>query len=292
MTNGKMAIRCVFLKMECYQPTRVFKVRGAANKMLRLGGTNLGRGVVAASSGNHGIAVAYVAHALQTPATIVVPTSAVIEKVAAMKELDANVVEHGLTHSDRFSRALQIQKQTGAVLVPPFDDAEVIAGQGTIGLEIVEDLPDVETILVPVGGGGLIAGISLAVKSLNVDAQLYGVQSEKVPSMHVSIQNGKPVRLHDTRTVADGLAAEEPGQITFRMTQQYVKKTLLVSEERILESTRLSIELLHLLIEPSAASVIAALGDGYHPRKGENVVLVISGSNISLDLLREMLRGE
>lgn len=279
----------VFLKLECFQPTRVFKIRGAANKMLQLNRAQRDRGVVAASSGNHGLSVAYVARLIGATATIVVPASAVREKVEAIKELGARVVEHGRTHAERYARAVQIQKEQDAVFVHPFDDPEVIAGQGTIGLEILEDLPEVDTILVPVGGGGLISGISLAVKTGRPEAKVYGVQSDRAPSMYESLKANKPVRLNDTNTIADGLAPGEPGQLTFRIVKKHVDGVVLTSEHKIESATKLALETLHLLIEPSGAAVIAALDGSYRPRRGETLVLVISGGNISLDLLRRLL---
>jgi len=280
----------VFLKLECYQPIRVFKIRGATNKMLHLDDIQ-SHGVVAVSSGNHGLAVAYIARLLGTNATIVVPTSAVAEKVAAIKEQGATVIEHGRSHAERHARGLQIQKEQGAFLVHPFDDPDIIAGQGTIGLEILEDLPDVDTVLVPVGGGGLIAGISLAVKAEKPDIKVYGVQSERAPSMYESIKAGKPIRLDDSTTIADGLAPGEPGQLTFRITREQVDRILLTSEDDIRSATRMALESLHVLVEPSAAAVVAALRHSYRPRKGENLVLVISGGNISLRLLRDLLNS-
>lgn len=282
----------VFLKLECYQPIRVFKIRGAANKMLCLDSAQRAHGVVAASSGNHGLAVAYVAKLLNTSATIVVPTSAVAEKVNAIKELGATVIHHGRSHAERYARALEIQKEQGATLVHPFDDPEVIAGQGTIGLEILEDLPDVDTILVPVGGGGLISGISIVAKSEKPDTKVYGVQSNEAPSMYESLRAGKPVRLDNTNTIADGLAPGEPGQVTFRIVKEHVDGILLTSDERIRLATKMVLESLHLLIEPSAASVIAALPQSYHPRRNENLALIITGSNISLRFLRELITNE
>jgi threonine dehydratase len=211
------------------------------------------------------------------------------EKVDAIKEQGATVVEYGRSYADRYARALQIQRDRGTELVHPFDDPQVIAGQGTIGLEILEDLPEVDTIMVPVGGGGLVSGISLATKARRPEAKIYGVQSNKVPSMYESLKANKPVRLHDVSTIADGLAPGEPGQLTFRIVKKYVDGVVLTSEDKIRSATRLALESLHLLIEPSGAAVIAALDESYQPRKGENVVLVISGGNISLDLLRELL---
>jgi threonine dehydratase len=279
----------VFLKLECFQPTRVFKIRGAANKIVRISRAQRNRGIVAASSGNHGLSVAYVAKLIGIPATIVVPRTAVREKVEAIKEQGAMVVEHGRSHAERHARAEQIQKERDAMLVHPFDDPEIIAGQGTIGLEVLEDLPDVDTILVPVGGGGLISGISLAAKAERPETKVYGVQSDRAPSMYESLRAGKPIRLNDVSTIADGLAPGEPGQLTFYVAKNYVDGVALTSDEKIRSATKFALESLHLLIEPSGAAVIAALDGSYRPKKGENLVLVISGGNISLDLLRRLL---
>jgi threonine dehydratase len=279
----------IFLKLECYQPTRTFKIRGATNKILLLSKTERNHGVVAASSGNHGLAVAYVANLLGINATVVVPKSAVREKVEAIKEQRATVVEFGRSHPDRFQHALCIQRNEGAALVHPFDDPIVIAGQGTIGLEILEDLPDVDAVIVPVGGGGLISGVSLAVKAQRRGARIYGVQSDQAASMYQSLKTGKPTMLNDTHTIADGLAPGQPGELTFHITKENVDSILLTSEESIRSATRTALESLHLMIEPSAAAAIAVLGEAYKPRKDENVVLIISAGNISMKLLRELL---
>jgi threonine dehydratase len=218
-----------------------------------------------------------------------VPRSAVKEKVEAIKEQGATIVEHGRTHAERYARAMEIKKERDAIFVHPFDDPKVIAGQGTIGLEVLEDLPDVDTILVPVGGGGLISGISLAVKAGRSGAKVYGVQSERAASMYESLKADKPIRLDDINTIADGLAPGEPGQLTFRIVKKHVNGVVLTSEKKIRSATRLALEFLHLLVEPSGGAVIAALDGSYQPRRGENLVLVISGGNISLDLLRRLL---
>lgn len=279
----------VFMKLECYQPTRAFKIRGAANKILSLSKAERSRGVVAASSGNHGLAVAYIANLLGIKATIVVPEHAVREKVEAIQEQGGTVVQYGRSHHERFSRAIDIQRNEGASLVHPFDDPKVIAGQGTIGLEILEDLPDVDSVIVPVGGGGLISGISLSVKAGKKDTRIYGVQSDRAGSMYESLKAGKPVMLEDTHTIADGLAPGQPGELTFRVTKEYVDSILLTSDESIQLATKTALEALHLMIEPSAAAAIAVVGSAYRPRRGESLVLVVSGGNISLKLLRELL---
>ena len=279
----------VYLKLECYQPIRVFKVRGAANKILQLSLEERKRGLVAASSGNHGLAVSYLAKLTESHATIVVPTTAVEEKVKAIEEYGATVVKEGLFHDERFAKALEIQKATGAVLIPPFDDPDVIAGQGTIGLEIHESLPDVDAVIVPIGGGGLISGIAAAIKSLNPNVQVFGVEPERASSMYESVKNGKITHLSDTTSLADGLATREPGKLTFECVKQYVNKILLVSESQIERAVFTTMKECHLVIEPSAAAAVAALLEKLHPEKNAKIVVVVSGGNVSLKLLQTIL---
>ena len=279
----------VFLKLECYQPIRVFKIRGAANKILQLSPEERKRGLVAASSGNHGLAVAYLAKLTGSQATIVVPTTAVEEKVRAIEEFGAAVVKEGLFHDERLAKAVEIQKSTGAVLIPPFDDPDIIAGQGTIGLEIHESLPDVDAVIVPIGGGGLISGIATAIKNLKPEVQVYGVEPERASSMYQSIKNGKITHLSDTTSIADGLATREPGKLTFDCVKQYVNEILLVSEAEIERAVFRTIKDCHLVIEPSAAAAIAALLEKLHPRKDAKIAVVVSGGNISLKFLQTIL---
>lgn len=284
LTNAK-----VYLKLESYQPIRVFKIRGAANKILQLKPDERKRGLIAASSGNHGLAVSYLAKLTGTHATIVVPTNAVVEKVKAIEEYGATVVKHGLFHDERFEKALEIQKATGAILIPPFDDPDIIAGQGTAGLEICEDLPDVNMVIVPIGGGGLISGIATAIKSLKPSVKVLGVEPEKASSMYQSLRSGKITRLSDTTSIADGLAAREPGLLTYEIAKRYVDDIILVSEEQIEKAVFTALNDCHLAIEPSAAVVIAALLEKVYPKAGENVVLVVSGGNVSLKTLASVL---
>lgn len=284
LTNAK-----VYLKLESYQPIRVFKIRGAANKILKMNSEDRSRGLIAASSGNHGLAVSYMANLTGTKATIVVPTNAVEEKVRAIEEYGATVVKHGLFHDERFSKALEIQKATGGVLIPPFDDAEVIAGQGTIGLEILEDLPDVNMVVVPIGGGGLISGIATALKSLKPGVRVIGVEPEGAPKMSESIKAGKVVQLGETHSIADGLIARAPGELTFELTKRYVDNIVRVSEDQIEKAVFAVMRECHLLIEPSAAAAVAGLLEQAHPKSGEKVVVVVSGGNISLKTLATIL---
>ena len=280
----------VYLKLETFQPIRVFKVRGASNKILKLSPSERKRGFVAASSGNHGLAVSYVAHLVDSKATIVVPTSAVDEKVNAIQDYGAVVIKHGLFHDERFSKAMEIQKTTGAIFIHPFDDVDIIAGQGTIGLEILEDLPDVDTVIVPIGGGGLISGISLAVKSLRPSARVIGVEPERASSMYQSIETGKITRLSDTRTIAEGLAPREPGIFTFNIANKNVDEIQLVSEEEIERAVFTVFQECHLIVEPSSAAAVAALLKMTQRRKTkEQIAVVISGGNISMKFLRGVL---
>ena len=279
----------VYLKLECYQPIRVFKIRGAANKIMQLSPEERTHGLVAASSGNHGLAVSYLAQMIGTRATIVVPTNAVQEKVTAIEEYGATVLKEGVFHDQRYAKALEIQKSTGAVLIPPFDDPDIIAGQGTIGLEILESLPDVNSIIVPIGGGGLISGIATAVKSLKPEVQVFGVEPERASSMYLSVKSGKIIHLSDTTSVADGLATREPGQLTFDCVTRYVDEIFLVSEEEIERAVFATLKECHLLVEPSAAAAVVALPARLHPRTDSKVVVVVSGGNISMKLLHTVL---
>jgi threonine dehydratase len=278
----------VHLKLEHYQPIRVFKIRGAANKILKMSTDQRKQGLIAASSGNHGLAVSYMARLVGTTATIVVPTNAVEEKIRAIEEYGAKVVKHGLFHDERFSKALEIQRDTGGALIPPFDDPEVIAGQGTIGLEICEDLPNVNKVIVPIGGGGLISGISLAIKSLIPRTKVIGVEPERASSMYQSIRNGKITRLTDTTSIADGLATREPGLLTFEIAKRNVDDILLVSEDEIEKAIFTVLKECHISVEPSAAAAFAAL-EKSKPTAGENLVIVVSGGNVSLKILSRVL---
>ena len=286
---SKLASANVYLKLECYQPIRVFKIRGAANKITQLSPDDRKRGLVAASSGNHGLAVSYLAKLVGAQATIVVPTTAVEEKVRAIEEYGAKVIKEGLFHDERFAKALEIQNSTGAVLIPPFDDPDIIAGQGTIGLEILDTLPDVNAVVVPIGGGGLISGIATAIKSLRPSAKVFGVEPQRASSMYHSVKNGKITRLSDTTSIADGLATREPGKLTFECARRYVDEILLVTEEEIERAVFTTMKECHLIIEPSAAATVAALLEKLHPERDAKIVIVVSGGNISLKLLRAIL---
>jgi threonine dehydratase len=198
------------------------------------------------------------------------------------------VIQHGLFHDERLEKAMEIQKDTSAIFVHPFDDTSIIAGQWTIGLEIIEDLPDVDTVIVPVGGGGLISGIAIAIKNMKPSTRIIGVEPERASSMYQSFRTGRITRLSDTRSIADGLATREPGALTFNIARQNVDEILLVTEDEIEKAVFTIFRECHLVAEPSAAAVVAAMSK-IKPKKGEKLAAVISGGNVSMKFLLETL---
>ena len=278
--------KSVFLKLECFQPIRVFKIRGAYNKISRIPSKK----IVAASSGNHGIAVAYSSRILGKQSTIVVPEGAVKEKLDVINENGAEVVKFGKYHADREAKAREIANQTGAVFVPPFNDPDVIAGQGTCGLEIAQQLDDFDSVIVPVGGGGLISGISIAIKSLKPSAGVFGVEPIGATKMAASLSAGKIVRIEDPKSIADGLIPASVGELTLEACQENVDGMFKVSDDEILSAMKLLIQEAHIFPEPSGSAPLAALSRSEASKKlGDRVVLVVSGGNVSLNLLSKLL---
>jgi len=276
-----------YLKLESLQETGSFKIRGAANKMLGLTAKEKVRGVITVSSGNHGRAVAYVARQLGIQAVICMSTRVPSNKVDAIKRLGAEVVVHGNSYEDAEKHTLQLQEERGLTLIDPFDDPLVIAGQGTIGLEILEDLPEVNTVIVPLSGGGLMSGIALAMKSASPAIRVIGVSMDRAPVMHHSLKAGKPIKMEEEDTIADALVGNIGlnNKYTFRMVQKYVDDTILVSDEEIAASMAFALEQHHLVVEGGGAVGIAALLHQRASGLGRNVVVVVSGSNTSLPLL-------
>jgi threonine dehydratase len=278
--------RSVYLKLECFQPIRVFKIRGAYNKISQIPAKK----IVAASSGNHGIAVAYSSRILGKQSTVVVPETAVKEKLDVIKENGAEVVKFGKYHADREAKAREIANQTGAIFVPPFNDFDVIAGQGTCGLEIAQQLDDFDSVIVPVGGGGLISGIAIATKSLKPSAKIYGVEPSGATKMAASLSAGKLVRIEDPKSIADGLIPASVGELTLEACQKNVDGMFSVSDDEILSAMKLLIQEAHIFPEPSGSAPLAVLPKTEESRKlGDRVVLVISGGNVSLTLLTKLL---
>ena len=278
--------REVYLKLECFQPIRVFKIRGAYNKISRLPAQK----IVAASSGNHGIAVAYCSRMLGKQCTVVVPEAAVLEKVEVIQEYGAEVVKFGKYHSDREARARAIEDQTGATFVAPFNDPEVIAGQGTCGLEIAQQLDDFDSVIVPVGGGGLISGISIAIKWVKPSARVFGVEPTGAAKMQASLSAGRIVRIDEPKSIADGLIPASVGELTLEACEKNVDGMFSVSDEEILSAMKLLIREAHIFPEPSGSAPLAVLSKPENrSRLGDRVVLIVSGGNVSLSLLNRLL---
>jgi threonine dehydratase len=278
--------RRVYLKLECFQPIRVFKIRGAYNKISQISAKKM----VAASSGNHGIAVAYSSRLLGKQCTVVVPEGAVKEKVDVIEEYGAELVKFGKYHSDREAKAREIAGQTGATFVPPFSDPDIIAGQGTCGLEIAQQLDDFDSVIVPVGGGGLISGISIAIKSLKPSARVYGVEPTGATKMQASLSGGRIVRIEDPRSIADGLIPASVGELTLEACRKNVDGMFSVPDDEILSAMKLLIQEAHIFPEPSGSAPLAVLSRAENSNKlGDSVVLVISGGNLSLSLLNRLL---
>jgi len=276
----------VYLKLECFQPIRVFKIRGAYNKISQIPAKK----IVAASSGNHGIAAAYCSRLRGKQCTIVVPETAVKEKVDVIQEYGAEVVKFGRYHSDREAKAREIAGQTGAIFVPPFNDPDIIAGQGTCGLEIAQQLDDFDSVIVPVGGGGLISGISIAIKSLKPSARVYGVEPTGAAKMEASLNAGKIIMIDEPKSIADGLIPASVGDLTLEACQKNVDGMFSVPDDEILSAMKLLIEEAHIFPEPSGSTPLAVLSRAEKSNKlGDRVVLVISGGNVSLSLLKRLL---
>ena len=277
----------IYLKLENLQDTGSFKIRGAANRMLTLAADERERGVVTASTGNHGRAVAHVARRLDIRAVVCVPSGTAHNKREAIERVGAEIVYGGETYDENEAAASELARERGLVLIRPDDDAWVIAGQGTIGLEILEDLPDLGAVLVPVGGGGLISGIGLALKAADPAKRLMGVSMDRAPVMYHSLKAGKPVRMEEEETLADALVGgigTQP-QYSFRLAQELIDDFVLVSEDEIASAMVFALEEHHLVVEGGGAVGIAALLSGKLPETKGSVVVVVSGGNVDLPLL-------
>jgi len=281
----------VFYKCENLQRTGSFKLRGAYNKIAHLTEEEKACGVIASSAGNHAQGVAMGAKNAGIKATICMPANAPVSKVAATKSYGAEVVLHGQVYDDAYEKAVQIQKETGATFLHPFDDKYVIAGQGTIGLEIFEQSEgQVDTVLVPIGGGGIIAGISVALKALNPKIKVVGVQTCNIPSMKVSMENGKVTTAFNDTTIADGIAVRTPGSLTFDIISKNVDSVVTVTEEEVAEAILYMMESQKIVAEGAGAVSTAALLSGkYKPAQGERVVCVVSGGNVDINTLYRIM---
>lgn len=289
LQNLDEALGCqVYVKAECMQVTGAFKLRGAMNKMLTLTKEQLACGVVAASSGNHGRAVAYAAKLLGSKASIVMPRTAPPVKINAIKALGAEVVL--CETSERFQIAERVQKESGAAMVPPFNDEEIMAGQGTAGLEILEQLPQADKIIVPVSGGGLLSGIAAAVKSSRPEIQVCGAEPAMLPRYTVSLAAGEPKTVEQKASVADALVSQTPGTLCFPVVSKYADQIADVEEAFILKAMKLLLTEGKLLGEPSACIGIGAVLQGAIAVKPEEkVCFVVSGGSVGLEQLHVWL---
>jgi threonine dehydratase len=279
----------VHLKCENLQRTGSFKARGAYTRIARLSEEERARGVVAASAGNHAQGVALAAELLGIRATVFMPEGAPIPKEKATRGYGADVVFEGRYLEDALVAARAFEAETGAVLIHPFDHADIVAGQGTVGLEIVEQAPDVETVLVPTGGGGLLAGIAIAVKALRPEVRVVGVQAKGAAAYPDSLKQGCPVPLTEMKTMADGIAVGLPGQITFAAVRDHVDEIVTVSEESMSRALLALLERAKMVVEPAGAAAVAAMLD--EPSAfATPAVAVLSGGNIDPLLLGKVIR--
>ena len=280
--------RC-HVKLENLQMTGSFKERGAANLLLQLGDDERRRGVIAASAGNHGLAVAFHAERLRIPATIVMPEYAPLIKRTSARRHGAEVILHGINYDEAYERACALADERGLVFVHPFDDPRVIAGQGTLGLELLEQLPDVEAIVVPVGGGGLIGGVALAVKATRPDVRVIGVQSAALPAMARALDMGARVRVEAGATIADGIAVRQVGEHTLSLARQWVGQVVTVGEEELSNAVLLLLEIEKTVVEGAGAAPLAALLNRPLGLEGRRVALVLSGGNIDVTMLARII---
>jgi len=272
----------VWLKLENLQATGSFKVRGAANKILSLSESQREQGVVACSSGNHGRAVAFVADMLDIHATICVPEWVDPVKLRAMRKHRAETILHGATYDEAEAKSYEIQKQRGLTYVHPFDDPLIIAGQGTIGLELLEQIPMLDTVVVPLSGGGLISGIAVALKRQEPEMRVVAVSAANARVMHESLEEGRPIAFPEDETVASALSGGIglKNRYTFELVRDLVDEYLLVSEEEIREAMAFVLTEYKLVVEGGGAVGIAALLSGTFSGRGENVAVIVSGGNI------------
>jgi len=282
----------IYLKTENLQVTGSFKLRGAYYKISQLTEEQKAAGIIACSAGNHAQGVALASSRMGIKSVICMPDGAPISKVEATRALGAEVCLVPGAYDDAYAHACELEKQTHATFIHPFDDEEVIAGQGTIGLEILEQLDSVDAVVVPIGGGGLISGVAYAIKQLRPDVKVYGVQAENAAGMLKSHLEGKPITLDRVATFADGIAVRHPGDLTFSLIEQYVDEIVTVTEDEIATAILALIEKQKLIAEGAGAVSVAAAMFGKLPIHGKRVVCLVSGGNIDVNILsRVITRG-
>jgi threonine dehydratase len=289
-TISRIAGQRVYLKLENLQMTGSFKERGALNKILTLTDSDKQRGVIAASAGNHAQGVAFHATRHGIRARIVMPMMTPLVKVNATRNYGADVVLHGANYDEAYEEACRLAALEGLVFIHPFDDPAVISGQGTIALEILEQVQDVEAVVVPIGGGGLISGIACALKSLRPNVRVIGVQAARMPSMQSALRAHKPVTIDSNTTIADGIAVRRSGEITVPMVEKYVDEIVLAEEEEIASGILTLLEREKTLAEGAGAAAVAALLHHKTTLRGEKTVALVCGGNIDVSLLARIIQ--
>ena len=288
-TVSRMTGSQVFFKLENLQLTGSFKERGALNRLLTLAPEDARRGVITASAGNHGMAVAFHCQRLNIAATIVMPVTAPLVKVTRVGQYGAQSVLHGDDYDSALTEALRLSRQAGLTFISPFDDPLIVAGQGTIGLELYEQNPDLGAVIVPVGGGGMIAGVALAIKTLSPKIRVIGVQAQAVPSMQAALEKGKPVQVPPATTIADGIAVRAVGATPFELVKRYVDEIVTVSEGEIANAVLVLLEIEKTVAEGAAAAPLAALINKKVVLGNKNVGLIVSGGNIDMNLISRII---
>ena len=282
----------VCLKLECFQYSGSFKLRGALNALLTLDQASRRRGVVTASAGNHGLGVARAAALVGMPAAVLVPETASAAKVELLRQSGCELILHGPDYDAAEARAVQLAQERGASFVSAYDHPAVVAGGGTIALEILEDLPEADLVVVPAGGGGLISGVAIAARAIRPTIRVYGAQSVASPALHAGQAAGRLVGVPIQSSLADGLAGNvAPDSITFDLVRRHVAGMVLVEEPEIAGAMRLVLEHEHCLVEGSAAVAVAALCRGLVPAVGRRVVLLLTGRNVAPSVQRAVLSG-
>ncbi|MFW9919286.1 MAG: threonine ammonia-lyase [Candidatus Thorarchaeota archaeon] len=282
----------IYLKLENLQKTGSFKVRGAAYAMSQLTEKEKEAGVIAASAGNHAQGVAYAASRLGLKSTIVMPIFSPIAKIHATKSYGADVVLYGTSFDDALAHALETAEKTGATFLHPFNDEDVIAGQGTIGLEILDELPEVEVVAVPVGGGGLSTGIAVAIKEQKPDVDIYGVEAETAASLYNSLMNGRITTVQNLDTVCDGIAVKTVGDKTFNIAKRLLTRAVTVSDLEVTRTLFLLLERAKIVVEPAGCVGLSAFQNGHIDVAGKTAVAVLSGGNIDMSFMARVVEKE
>jgi threonine dehydratase len=288
-TFSKVTGNTVYLKLDNQQKTGAFKERGALNKLLLLSAQESARGVIAASAGNHAQGVAYHAGRHGIRAQICMPLTTPLIKVSATRSYGAEVILGGANYDEAYEQAIARARDQGLTFVHAFDDDAIIAGQGTLGLELLQQQPDIEAVVVPIGGGGLIGGVSCAIKETNPHIQVFGVQPARLPSMKVAVAEGKPVTINAAATIADGIAVRRAGERTLPLVQKYVDEIVTVDEEEIANAILLLLEREKTLAEGAGAAALAAVLNRKLPLMNKKVAVLVCGGNIDVTLLSRII---